>query len=396
MKNPILALSFLTLVVACTAIPNSQSSPNPEETLKKKEPKPTYSTIETYMGTGTAGLGEDGVPLKETKLYSPQDLTFGPDGRAYILDWNNHRVRVVEGDTSLTLMGTGELGDATQTTAKEMKLNHPTHISFDPQGRMIVAAWHNSKILRMDLKSEVVETIVGDGSRDFRGENSPAKEAWLDLPIATAFDKDGNMYISDQQNQRIRKVDTKGIISTFAGTGTKGFRGDGGPAKEAELAARGGQAAAPSSRISFDSKGNLFIADTGNNRVRKITPDGLIKTVVGSGSIGQEGDGGPAIEATLNRPMDIAFDSKDNLYIADTFNSCIRKVDENGIISTFVGTCSVGGIKSKAGQSRLDLIGDGGSPLDAQLFYPFGITFDKDDNLYIADTHNHLIRVVKK
>lgn len=344
-----------------------------------------YSVITTFLGTGEAGLGPEGVGPLQTLLYLPQDLTFGPDGLPYILDWNNHRVRVLDQGVVHTLIGTGELGDAPAGPALEVKLNHPTHISFDPLGRLILSAWHNSKIMRMDLTTGFIEPICGDGTRAFRGDGGPAIDAWINLPVATAFDTQGRMYISDQENQRVRRVDNNGIITTAVGTGQPGFSGDGGPASSAEIFSPVGQAAPPTSRIAMDRLGNLYLADTANNRIRKIDPNGIITTVAGSGVEGFGGDGGPATQASLHWPCDVDIDADGNVYIADTFNSCIRKVDTNGIITTFAGQGDKPGFE-----------GDGGHPAKAKLDRPYGIAFDSQGNFYIADTHNHRIRVIQK
>jgi hypothetical protein len=239
--------------------------------------------------------------------------------------------------------------------------------------------------MRVDFTTGQIEPTVGDGTRMFRGDGGPAIDAWVNLPTATAFDAAGRMYISDQENQRIRMVDTNGIISTVVGTGVPGFSGDGGPAVAAQIFAPVGQAAAPTSHIEIDSEGNLYLADTSNNRIRKIDTDGIINTVAGNGVAAFSGDGGLATEASLNFPIDIAIDAEGNLFIADHSNSCIRKVDTSGNITTFAGQCGNPGYE-----------GDGGDPTGAKLDRPYGIAFDSEGNFYIADTHNHRIRVIRR
>ncbi|WP_309893489.1 hypothetical protein [Archangium sp.] len=346
----------------------------------------TSGTLCNYMGTGFAGLGAEGKPRLETPLYLPQDLTLGPDGRVWVLDWNNHRVRVVKPDDTVeTVIGTGELGDATEDHAHHIGLNHPTHVAFDSQGRLILSAWHNSKVMRMDVGTGEMETIAGTGKRSFGGDGGPAVAAILDLPVATAFGPDGSMYIADQANQRVRRVDTGGVITTVVGTGQAGFGGDEGPALEAKLQGPGGQAASPSGKIATDAQGNLYIADSGNQRVRKVTPSGVITTVAGSGAEeGDIGEGVPAVRARLARPTDVAVGADGSLYIADTDHSCVRKVTPDGLIHTVAGVC---------GQSGNT--GDTGPATSALLARPFGIEVGKDGTLYIADTYNHRIRVVR-
>ena len=345
--------------------------------------------IETFAGTGDAGLGAEGIDPRKGELYLPQDVTVGPDGNAYILDWNNHRIRVVEEGVIRTLAGSGGLGDASAGPALEVSFNHPTHVAFDPLGRMVISAWHNSKILRYDFLTERVEPICGTGRREYNGDGIPATEAWLNLPSSTAFDSFGRMYISDQESQRVRRVDLDGFIYTVVGTGEAGFAGDGGPATEAMLRGLAGQAAPPTSRIVLDRNDNLYLADTFNNRIRKIGTDGIITTIAGTGfdfRMGGEtdlGEYGPALSAALSWPCDIALDAPDRLYIADTFNHCIRRIEADGQIATVAGQCGVQGFA-----------GDGGDPRVSLLNRPYGIDLDADGNLYIADTKNQRIRVV--
>jgi sugar lactone lactonase YvrE len=351
-------------------------------------PRDPYSLIATFVGTGVAGLGSDGRPATQTALYWPQDLTFGPDGRPYILDWNNHRVRVIDADGNVrTLIGTGELGDAPEGQANEIKLNHPTHVAFSPDGHLILSAWHNSKVMSMDLATGHIVPICGDGQRAFGGDEGPADLALLDLPVATAYDPMGRLFIADQANQRVRMVDVNGIITTYAGSGTprqQAYGGDYGPANQARLSLPFGQQGDPAGRIETDAAGNLYIADTGNNVIRKVDTNGIITTVAGTPmTAGFAGDGGPATAALLFAPVDIAFDADGNMYIADTRNQCVRKVDTSGIITTFAGRGQVAGFA-----------GDGGHPKDALLDRPYGVAVDAQGNVYIADTKNNRIRVV--
>lgn len=348
------------------------------------ECEPEAGRICNFVGTGTAGLGADGLEPDETDVYLPMDIQFGPDGRAYFSDWNNHRIRYIDADGAVqTLIGTGYLGDAPDGPARDTSLNHPVHIAFAPNSDLIVSAWHNSKIIRYSFGENTVETICGNGVRSFAGDGGPAVEALLDLPVATAFAPDGRMYIADQANQRIRLVALDGTIDTVVGTGDSGFSGDGGDALEAQINLPTGQSAPPSGRIAVDGEGNLFIVDTGNHRVRKVTPDGVITTVAGDGDRGYGGDGGAATEASLNRPNDLAVDADGTLFIADTDNHCVRQVAPDGVISTFAGQC---------GERGGD--GDGGAANEATLNRPYGLELSPEGHLYVADTHNQRIRVI--
>ena len=370
-------MTYFALFLSILALLSCDSTPTDVSTGP-------YGRIATYAGTGVAAKGPATAALHETSFYLPLDLTFGPDGRPYILDWNNHRVRVVTQGRVSTLIGTGELGDAPAGPAREIGLNHPTHISFDPQGRLVLSAWHNSMILRYDFTSDYIQPICGTGARDYGGDDGPAELALINLPSATAFDPLGRMYISDQENQRIR-------IKTVVGTGEPGFSGDGGPASEAQIYAPVGQAAPPTSRIAIDESGNLYLADTFNNRIRKVdTATGTITTIAGNGTFpsvsrGTLDEGAAALEVSLYWPCDLAIDSEGRIFIADTFNHCVRRIDLDGTISTIAGQCG------KSGDE-----GDGGNPQIARLSRPYGIALDSDDNLYIADTRNHRIRIVRR
>jgi len=338
----------------------------------------------TFMGTGQAGAGDEGQDRLATELYLPQDVTVGPDGEVYVLDWNNHRVLTVESDgTARRLLGTGEVGDGPDGEARSAAVNHPTNLSVSPGGTLIVAVWHNSKLMEFDPVSGVVATIAGDGERGFGGDGGPLGAALFDLPVATAFDPAGNMFITDQANQRVRRVDVQGVVQTYVGNGMPGFSGDGGPATDAQIRLPGGESPPPSGRLAVDGAGNLYLADSDNHRVRKIDPAGTISTIAGNGDPTFAGDGGPALEASLARPSDVAIDSDGNLYIADTDNSCVRRVDRQGIISTIAGRGLVRGYG-----------GDGAEATEALLDHPYGLAVSEDGVLYIADTQNHRIRLV--
>ena len=216
-----------------------------------------------------------------------------------------------------------------------------------------------------------IETVAGYVPL---GDGGAATAAALMNPGGVAVDAAGTLYIADTDNNRIRKVTTAGVITTVAGNGLAGAGGDGGQAVFASLHSPHG--------VAVDAAGNLYIADTDNNRIRKVTPAGIITTVAGTGISGHSGDGGPATAARLNYPVGVAVDAAGNLYIADTGNSRIRKVTPAGVITTLAGT-GIGGYS-----------GDGGPATAAQLKYPFGVAVDAAGNLYIADSGNNSIRKV--
>jgi uncharacterized protein YjdB/RPA family protein len=221
---------------------------------------------------------------------------------------------------------------------------------------------------------QIITTFAGNGTLGYSGDGGAATAAELYAPWGVAVDGSGNVYIADQLNNRIRKVDPSGFISTFAGNGTLGYSGDGGAATAAELRTPTG--------VAVDGSGNVYIADNGNSRIRKVDPTGVISTFAGNGTYGYSGDGGAATAAHLYGPFVVAFDGAGNVYIADCYNSRIRKVDPSGVISTF------------AGNGTLGYSGDGGAATDAQLVYPFGVAVDGSGNVYIADANNSRIRKV--
>ena len=226
----------------------------------------------------------------------------------------------------------------------------------------------------------IIKTVAGNGSFVFSGDGGLATDAGL-APGKVAVDSSGNIYITDHLNDCIRKVDTIGIITTVAGNGSPGFSGDGGLATNASLNHHSG--------VAVDNLGNIYIADQLNHRIRKVDTNGVITTIAGSGESGFNaggfgGDGGLATDASLNLPKDVAVDDAGNIYIADSSNHRIRKVDTSGIITTV------------AGSNFWGFYGDGGSATDdrARLYLPSGVTVDSAGNIYIADTYNHRIRMV--
>jgi len=347
----------------------------------------------TYMGNGTAGLGPDGTDRLEAMLYLPQDLTFGPDDKPYLLDWNNHRILTVDSDDTIDVVaGTGLLGDGPEGPALAAAFNHPTNIAFDPTGGLVISAWHNSRIERVDLETGNLEFLAGTGGRGYNGDEIAAETAILDLPSAVGFDSTGRMFLSDQANQQIRMVD-QGIIYDVAGTQrVTGYTGDGGPATSATFLGTVGQAADPANRL-FIHDDVIYVADTGNHVIRSIdiatwTIDTFAGTKACDGGgvcTGTEGDDdGPKLEATFSSPRDLHVTDDGTIYVADTGNSCVRRISPDGDVDTVAGVCGSEGYE-----------GDYGPASEALLFRPYGVTVDHHGDLYIADTYNQTVRVVK-
>lgn len=219
----------------------------------------------------------------------------------------------------------------------------------------------------------IISTVAGDGYTAYNGDGIKAIAAGM-YPASVATDAKGNFYIVDPRNERIRMVDASGVITTVAGNGNTGFSGDGGPAADAELDEPSG--------VAVDAGGDMYIADFGNNRVRKVTPDGIISTVAGDGQFSYDGDGGQAINAGIGTPSAVAVDGSGDIYIADFYNSNIRKVTPAGVITTVAGS-GMGGYS-----------GDGGPATSAQMNGPVGVAVDNASNLYISDLGNVCIRMV--
>jgi sugar lactone lactonase YvrE len=394
----------------------------PEKTRGGPPAKGPAGTIATYAGhdpefeglaqalqEGAAyhlGFNGDGRGALDTDLYWPQDLAVDPNpvtSFVHIVDWNNHRIRRIENDGTIrTVVGSGLLGDA-GGEGPNAKLNHPTDITFHPvTGDLWIAAWHTDKIIRLDSTTNRIKYMVGN-KRAFSGDNgvvcSPYPEgsdtvgiAEMNIPASVKFTANGDWYVSDQGNQRLRRVDAaSGVITTICGDGFKGDLGDDGPAASAEISLPVGQAAQPAGRICISPDEHwLYLADTDNNRVRRIDltdPERRITAFAGTGVAGYAGDGAAATAAKLNYPTDVDCDAAGNVYVADRDNSVIRKVDvATGTITTFAGNGETG------------FGGNGGAASSARLNRPSGLLVVRSGptagRVYVADTYNGVVRVI--
>ena len=286
--------------------------------------------ITTIAGNGTSVYRGDGSSATETGIKYPGHIAIDAAGNLYITEYTNHCIRKVDTNgTITTIAGTeiyGYSGDGGPAT--EAQLYQPLSIAIDAAGNLYIADSLNSRIRRVDTNG-IITTVAGNGTNGYSGDEGPAVEAQLYYPNAVALDTAGNLYISDNHNI-IRRVDTSGIITTIAGSSINGYSGDGGPATEALLNRV--------TSLAVDAKGNLYISEFLNECVRRIDTSGIITTVAGNGTNGYSGDGGLATEAQLNYPSAIALDAKGNLYIAEYRNHRIRCVDTSGIITTVAGT----------------------------------------------------------
>jgi uncharacterized protein (TIGR03437 family) len=388
--------------------------------------KITPAGVATAIAGGSLGFGGDGGPATAARLNAPSGIAFDSQGNLYIADTDNCRVRKVAAGTITTVAGGGICGfngDNGQATAAQLAF--PTSVAVDNSGNIYISEYfyirkviassglmttiagqgsalgnglainaaigytdalltdNSGNLYVADPDFNLVRVITGTGIRaiagtspggnpspGFSGDGGPGNAAQLFNPTGLALDSNGFLYIADQYNQRIRKLDQSFNISTIAGAIHYG--GDNGPAVSALLDLP--------EAVAMDSNSNIYFADTFNNRVRRITPAGVITTVAGTGACGYSGDGGPAIAATLCHPFGIAVDSSNNLFIADSVNSVVREVGINGFINTIAGTGDFGDTGDNVGADK------------AQFEFPYGLAFDSAGNLYISDWMANRVR----
>ena len=321
--------------------------------------------ITTVAGNGERGFGGDGGAAVEAQLYLPLGVAVDGSGALYIADTFNRRIRRVDrSGTITTVAGNGGIGYGRGGgPAVRTSLNVPLGVAVDGSGNLYIAESDQNRIHRVDA-SGIITTVAGTGEGGGGGDGGRAVEARLNSPISVAVDRAGNLYIAEYSNHRIRRVDVSGIITTVAGTGEIGFSGDGGPAVEARLWHPGG--------VAVDGSGALYIADTFNHRIRRVDASGALTTIAGIGESDFSGDGGLAAGAWLNQPEGVAVDTSGNVYIADTHNHRVRRVDASGIITTVAGT-------GEWGFGR-----DAGPAVEVPLAEPVGVAVDEAGNLYIA------------
>lgn len=374
----------------------------------------TDGNINTFAGNQSAAFSGDNGAATAAGLHDPQDVALGSNGTVYIVDTGNAAIRAVTSGTITTVAGDAAVGYAGDGgVATKATMYGPLAMAVDSSGNLYVSEFGNN-VIRMVNAKGTISTVVGTGKAGFAGDGSTATKANLNLPSGVAVDSQGNIYIADTWNSRIRKV-TSGNINTVAGNGVVSYSGDGGLATAAQLNGPRGVAADAAGNlyiadsrnavvrkaskdgaistisgnalvypqgVAVDAAGNAYVADYQDNRVRKISPQGNVTTYAGNGSAGDSGDGGAAANAQLNAPFGVALDPAGNLYIAEFSGNRIRKVATDGSITTVAGN----GI---AGYS-----GDGGAAIQASLDGPFSVAVDTAGNVYIADTANYRIREV--
>lgn len=387
----------------------------PRESAPSVDCEPS-GTICPWLGSaGVAYFSPDGDFRTETETYLPIDLSFGISGSAYYADFNNQRVREIDAEGFVrTIAGTGMVGDGDLygedcwegCPAGATQWHNPTDALQDPldPDKIWVASWANDRIAEISLGQQSVRFLAGDGA-PYTHDDGPGPLASLYRPARLAAGPDGILYVADQANQVLRRVDRDGEVTTIAGTpGRYGYSGDG-HAAEARLHEPVEEERSPGGGMVVDGERLLF-ADPHNGVIRALNlGTGQIETIVGryqpQGEIiaydprtgepyeteaaslpGYSGDGGPAEEAVLNEPHDIALGPGGELYIADTGNHCVRVVID-GVISTFAGTCG-----------EMGASGDGGPALEALLTRPYGVTIDPSGGVLVVDTQNHTVRRV--
>lgn len=320
-------------------------------------------TINTVAGNGTSGFSGDNAPAAQAQVSFPGGIAIDPSGNIYIADGGNHRVRKVSSGTIATVAGNGTAGyTGDKGAATSAQLNNPVGVALDSSGNLYIADAQNS-VIRMVSTSGTITTVAGNNNPGYGGDGGAATSATLNDPVAVAVDSSGNLYIADASNNVIRLV-SGGNISTLVGG-----------------AVTAQQLNHPDS-IALDAAGNLYIADTVGQRVLEFS-GGTVTLLAGNESIGFGGDNGPGVQAALDDPMGVAVDASGNVYVADTFNSRIRVISPNGIITTI------------AGSGFPAYFGDGGPALNASLYFPRSVAVDTSGNIYIGDTSSNAVRVLQ-
>jgi hypothetical protein len=335
----------------------------------------TRGIITTIAGSGAARSSGDGGRAIEASIRYPFDVVVDSAGDLYILE--NGRIRKVDPSGRITTVAGPPTSDeaTTLTKAQQLHFKSANALAIDANDNLYLGGGDGRHFVVSRISpSGDVTRIAGTGQQGFSGDDGPAIDATLSWVYDVAIDLAGNVYIVDQDNNRIRMVDTNGVITTIAGTGERGWSGDGGPASKATVDNPWG--------IAVDADANVYFTQMPSvvRRIDAVT--GVITTIAGSGVVGYAGDSGPATEARLHSPEHIAIDAAGKVFIEDTMNHCIRMVDLNGTITTIVGM----------GQKGFG--GDGGPANAARLFQPSGMVLTPDDVLYIADSGNNRVRRV--
>ena len=339
------------------------------------------ASVTTFAGTGAKGFSGDGGPATKAELNNVFGVARGPDGLIYFCDTDNHRVRRVKADGSIeTYAGCetkGRAGDG--GPAEKASLNTPYELAWDKAGNLFIVELGNHDVRRVDAGTRVITTFAGTGNKGFSGDGGPAAQAEFNQPHSLAFDPAGDLYVCDIMNRRIRKIDMKtGIISTWSGTGEAKTAADGSPITGSPL--NGPRA------LAFGPDGKCYLALREGNALLLLDPKAnTLKRVAGTGKKGFTGNGGPALQATLSGPKCVSIDAGGNVYFADTESHSIRYLDvKKGTVEVLVGN-------GQKGDGP-----DGNDPLKCQLSRPHGVFADKDGSVFIGDSEGNRVRVWRK
>jgi DNA-binding beta-propeller fold protein YncE len=339
---------------------------------------PEFGTITTITGTGAPGYSGDGGLAEKAQINNPFFCLFDLAGNLYIAEGDGNVVRRIENGSGRisTIVGSGRRGyDGDDGLATKAAFNNLVAIAVADTGDIYIVDRLNSRVRRYEVKTGIVTTVAGDGTKAYGGDGGPGTKAQLKEPHDCVFDGKGGLLIADVADCRVRRLDLKaGVITTFAGTGVRTRSGDGGPAVKASFA--GSRALAVDPR-----NGDVYVVEREGNAIRRIDGrTGIVTPFAGTGKKGYEGDRGPAKAATFNGPKGLYCDAKGNLYVVDTENHAIRCIDAaTGVIATVAG-------------GRRGPEGDGGPAKAASLNRPHGVCIGPDGALYIADSENHRIR----
>lgn len=335
------------------------------------------NTLRTAAGTRAQGFNLESGAGTSVQLNLPKTVAVDNAGNLYIADTSNHRIRkVTRSGLISTVAGSGQLGSSGDGgLAINAAMNEPNGVVADGTGNLYISDTNNHRIRKVN-SAGIITTIAGLGLPGFGGDGGAGTQALFNTPVGLVLDTAGNLLIADGGNHRVRKLNlSTGIITTMAGNGY-GFGGDGGQAMQAQLNFPTG--------VALDQNGNLYIAETSNHQVRKVTPAGVISCYAGAGTRGFSGDGGQATAAQFNAPGGLTVDAAGNLYVTDQGNHRVRKVASDGMITTVAGT----------GNATSQTSDEGGLATNAALNAPAGVAVDGAGNLFIADTGNHRVVVV--
>lgn len=337
-------------------------------------------SVITFAGTGERGFSGDGGPAAAARLNNPFGVARGPDGFLYLCDVDNHRIRRVAPDGVITTFAgngrQGYAGDGGLATAAT--LDQPYELAWDRAGFLCFVDIGSHTVRRIDPRTGVIATVAGTGQPGFSGDGGPAAKARLNQPHSLAFDAAGSLLVCDILNHRIRRIDLKtGMISTWAGTGDKRTAPDGSPAAGSPLF--GPRA------LALAADGGLWLALREGNAVLRIDPQsGQLRRLAGTGQAGFTGHGRPAREATLSGPKGVSLDAIGNVYLADTESHTIRMIDvRKSTLELLVGDGRKGD-------------GPDGDPLKCRLARPHGIFVDRDGSVFIGDSENHRVRLLRR